>query len=286
MVTLSDAYAASRKALTQAGLEDADFDARILVELVTGLDYYAAMGAPLSEEQENALISLTLKRAEHYPLQYLCGSWDFLDFTLNIGPGVLIPRGDTEIVCEQAIKAVKAAAQENAAPVVVDLCSGSGAIAIALARAVPFAEVTAVELSHDAHKYLRKNVAALAPTIHMIEADVFHWQTELAKNSVDVIVSNPPYLAPGEVATLAPELAFEPKMAFEAAGDALSFYRHIAMAYRAALKPAGMLVFEIGSEQAEAVCDILAAAKYTDPNVTLDYAGLPRAVTARRCVDC
>ncbi|MEG0166779.1 MAG: peptide chain release factor N(5)-glutamine methyltransferase [Ruthenibacterium sp.] len=286
MVTLSDAYAASRKALTQAGIADADFDARVLVELVTGLDYYTAMGAPLSEDAEKALISLTLKRAEHYPLQYLCGCWDFLDFTLHIGPGVLIPRSDTEIVCEQAIKAVKQAAAENRAPEVIDLCSGSGAIAIAMSRAVPFAMVTAVELSHEAQVYLRKNVASLAPTIHVIEADVFHWQTELKKNSVDVIVSNPPYLAPGEVKTLAPELRYEPRMALEAAGDALAFYRHIATAYRAALKPAGTLVFEIGSEQADAVCDILAAEKYTDPTVTLDYAGLPRVISARRCVDC
>ena len=250
--------------LRKAGCADAAFDAKILHELAAG--------------DAEKLFALTEKRAARYPLQYLCGEWDFLDFTLKIGEGVLIPRADTEIVCETAI----AAAKEKPAPTVVDLCAGSGAIAIGIARAVPLATVTAVELSPQAMPYLQENARTLAKNITVAAADIFTWQHTLTPQSVDVLVSNPPYITADEMKTLAPELSCEPRMALEAAQNGLAFYMHIAAEYRFALKQGGCIVFEIGSTQGEAVTQILAQSGWRDIKVTPDYAGLPRAVTARK----
>ena len=249
--------------LEKAGIEDALFDARILVQLAANDD--------------EKLAALLAKRAAHYPLQYLCNDWDFLDFTLQIGEGVLIPRADTEIVAETGIAAAKAVA----CPTVVDLCSGSGAIAIALARSVPSAKVTAVELSPEALLYLRQNVAALAPHITVVQADVFEYQTALAAQSIDVLVSNPPYITHEEMGALAPELSHEPRMALEAGDNGLLFYKHIAKAYRSALKKGGVLVFEIGATQSESVHAILRSEGYQSIETIQDYGGNNRCV---RCV--
>lgn len=258
MVTLRE----TARILQSAGCEDAAFDAKILHELAAG--------------DAEKLAALTEKRAARYPLQYLCGEWDFLDFTLKVGEGVLIPRADTEIVCETAI----AAARKKSAPVVVDLCAGSGAIAIGIARAVSSAQVTAVELSADALPYLRANVAALAPKIDVQAADIFAWNKTLGAESVDVLVSNPPYITADEMRTLAPELSCEPRMALEAAQNGLAFYEHIAAAYRFAVRKQGSIVFEIGSTQGRAVSEILCRNGWHDVRVLPDYAGLSRVVAA------
>lgn len=280
-MSLREAWRSVQAALVRAGIEDAPFDAAQLVQHVTGLVHRLHPDAKLSPAQAAALHALAQRRAAHEPLQYLLGAWDFLDFTLRVGRGVLIPRADTEIVCETAIAAVQRAAATLAHPRVVDLCAGSGAIAVGVARAVPQADVTAVELSDDAFFYLRENAAALAPQIALVKADVFTWQDTLPRSCVDVLVSNPPYIAPDEMGALAPELSFEPRMALEAAENGLAFYRHIARAYRSALRPGGALVFEIGSAQAQQVCGLLRENGYSDIEVLTDAANLPRCVTAR-----
>ncbi|MEI3014854.1 MAG: methyltransferase [Ruthenibacterium lactatiformans] len=120
-----------------------------------------------------------------------------------------------------------------------DLCSGTGAIALGVATHVPGARVTAVELSPDALAYLRANNAACGCPLCVVQADVLRWQEECAPGSFDVIVSNPPYIAPEEMAGLQPELFHEPRMALEAPDGGLAFYKHIAPAYFGALKPGG-----------------------------------------------
>lgn len=282
--TLAEAYRAVRQMLLEAGIEDAAFDASQLVRHVTGLDRRLHPDAPLAPAQAEMLRALAERRAAREPLQYLLGTWDFLDFTLRVGPGVLIPRADTEIVCETAIAAVRDATQASAgqrAAHIIDLCAGSGAIAIGVARAVPTAQVTAVELSDGAFSYLQQNAAVLAPQMVLVKADALTWQDGLPDACADVIVSNPPYIAPHEMNALAPELAFEPRMALEAGENGLLFYRHIARAYRRALRVGGTLVFEIGSGQAQAVSGLLHENGYTDIGVLPDAAGLPRCVTAR-----
>lgn len=275
-MTLGKAYAGTRAALAAAGIEDAAFDARVLLEQIIPQDPRIFPDTLLTGEQAAALHTLAQRRAAREPLQYICGAWSFLDFTLTVGQGVLIPRADTELVCEAAI----ACARAFHAPHVVDLCSGSGAIAIGVARAVPDAHVTAVELSPDAFSYLEQNCARLAPQIARVCADIFTYQTQLAPRSISVLSANPPYITETEMDALMPELAFEPRMALAGGEDGLVFYRHIARAYRDALVPGGALVLEIGCAQAAAVTALLAQCGYGSITVLRDLAGLDRCVRA------
>ena len=294
------ALAGVRARLAGAGIEDAAFEAAQLYTLATGRDAYLADDAPLSPVEQERLCALCAKRCTRYPLQYLCGAWDFMDLTLKIGPGVLIPRADTEVVAMAAIEAARAAGAAETAgtagaggtgeaaamtkkgPAVADLCSGSGAIALAVARHVPHARVTAVEISPHALTFLRANNNTYGGPLHIVWGDVFFWQNECAPESLDVIVSNPPYIAPEEFASLAPELAHEPRIALEAAEGGLRFYRHIAPAYFPALRPGGWLIFEIGYRQADAVTALCRDAGYTSVSVRRDAGGNPRCVLARR----
>ena len=138
-----------------AGVPDARFDAAQLYTFVTGRDHRLDDG-PTAEEASRLQV-LAERRAGREPLQYLLGEWDFLDFTLKVGRGVLCPRADSEVVCETAIELLK----DSEAPVVYDLCAGTGCLGLGIARVVPSAKVTCVELSHDAWPYLTANVAAL-----------------------------------------------------------------------------------------------------------------------------
>ena len=155
-------------------------------------------------------------------------------------------------------------------------------VPLGVATHVPGARVTAVELSPDALAYLRANNAACGCPLCVVQADVLRWQEECAPGSFDVIVSNPPYIAPEEMAGLQPELFHEPRMALEAPDGGLAFYKHIAPAYFGALKPGGRLILEIGWRQADAVCALCLSAGYEDVSVRSDLSGNPRCVLARR----
>lgn len=264
--------------LAQAGIEDAAFDAMQLARLVTG-GAMPAEQTPLTEQQDRQLMQLCERRIRHEPLQYLCGEWDFYDLTLKVGPGVLIPRPDTETVAQAAMDAAKPFGQGVR---ILDLCSGSGAIALCAAKHVPGARVTALELSPQALTYLKENNAAYGSPLTVVHADVFEWQTQCADESFEVIVSNPPYISDEEMQTLAPELSYEPRMALFAEQDGLAFYRHIAPAYFHALIPGGTLIFEIGWKQADAVMQLCRAAGYADVCMEKDWGGNPRCVKARR----
>lgn len=270
------AFAVQR--LEQAGIEDAAFDAMQLAKLVAG-GTLPTQERPLTPQQEQQLAQLCERRARHEPLQYLCGEWDFYDLTLKVGPGVLIPRPDTEIVAQAAIDAAK---PFGAGVRVLDLCSGSGAIALCAAKHVPGARVTALELSPQAVSYLKQNNAAYGSPLTVVQADVLEWQTQCTPESFEVIVSNPPYISQEEMQTLAPELSYEPRMALTAPQDGLAFYRHIAPAYFHALVPGGALIFEIGWKQAQPVMEICRAAGYAKVSMERDWGGNPRCVKARR----
>ena len=206
--------------LRAAGCPDADFDAAELFRLAVGGDVRLA-DAPLGAEQAERLEALTARRAAREPLQYLCGSWPFLDFELAVGPGVLCPRADTEVVAEAA--AGMLAGVE--APRVLDLCAGTGCLGLGVKRFCPAAQVTSLEKSPAAYRYLEQN-AHLSPvlTITPVQGDLFtYWQT-LPEGQLDLIVSNPPYLTAAEMGALQPEVAQEPAMALEAGEDGLVFY--------------------------------------------------------------
>lgn len=265
--------------LTAAGCPDADFDARELFRLVTGADLRLA-DQPLTAAQADRLETLTVRRADREPLQYLCGSWPFLDFELAVGPGVLCPRADTEVVAEAAA-GLLAGVQK---PKVLDLCAGTGCLGLGVKRFCPDAVVTSLEKSPEAFRYLEQNAknALHRPAATPVQGDLFtYWET-LPEGELDLIVSNPPYLTTAEMQQLQPEVAREPAMALEAGADGLVFYRAIAEHYQKALRPGGALALEIGWQQREAVTALLAENGWVEIACKKDYGGNDRCIIARR----
>ena len=234
-----------RTRLEQAGVPDADYDARELYRLAGGGDPRLDR-APLPPDTARRLEELTRRRAGLEPLQYIAGRWDFLDFTLAVGPGVLCPRPDTEVVCEAALDCLRALGRPD--PVVLDLCAGTGCLGLGVRRFWPGARVTCVENSPQALGYLRRNAASALPgsRVGVAEADVLADWGRWAPGSVDLIVSNPPYLTDGEMADLQPETAREPACALAGGPDGLRFYRCLTGPWQTVLRPGGWLVLEIG----------------------------------------
>ena len=281
-MTPRDAVRQLEARLTAAGCPDADYDAAELFRLVTGRDVRLA-DAPLTEAQAARLESLCLRREAREPLQYLCGRWSFLDFELIVGPGVLCPRADTEVVAEAAAQTLAGVK----APRVLDLCAGTGCLGLGVKRFCPDAQVTCVEKSPEAFRYLEQNVhtalPGAAPAVQAVQGDLFTYWQSLPEGQLDLIVSNPPYLTAEEMQHLQPEVAQEPAMALEAGDDGLVFYRALAsLHYRDALRPGGALVLEIGWQQRQDVMELLAGNGWADIECRRDYGGNDRCIIAHR----
>ena len=306
-LTPRTAVALVQQRLAAAGCPDADFDARELFRLATGRDPRLSERV-LTEEQAARLETLCQRRESREPLQYLCGRWPFLDFELAVGPGVLCPRADTEVVAEAAAQTLAGCA----APKVLDLCAGTGCLGLGIKRLCPTASVTCVEKSPEALHYLVCNVrtalrslpqgstedvleedeptlgsgllviAALPPAAQAVEGDLFDYWRGLPEGGLDLIVSNPPYLTASEMEDLQPEVAKEPAMALAAGEDGLDFYRALARHYQTPLRPGGTLALEIGWQQREAVCALLQAEGWTQIRCIQDLGGNDRCILAQR----
>lgn len=268
---------------------DFEFDSRCIFEDITGL---SALDLALNREKEadgaaaEKALKLAKRRSEGYPLQYLLGEWEFYGLRFKVGEGVLIPRPDTEILVETVINHF--AAKKQTDPEIADLCSGSGCIAVALQKSMPRSRVTAVELSSEAMPYLAANIQRNEARVQIIKGDVTDGR--LLDNfadcdspgdhrQIDCIVSNPPYLTAEEMSELQREVAFEPALALDGGADGLKFYRIISCLWKDVLKEGGLLAFEIGFEQGEAVSELLRQSGYGDVKVIKDLGGNDRVVT-------
>lgn len=280
-----------RAALENAGIENAAAEADWLWQAAVGDDRHLLRPEQtVAPEKADALRGLIARRAAHEPVQYLLGSWPFLNFEVKVAPGVLIPRQDTECVAEQAIALGRQLLTEKGAAVReklwLDLCSGSGILALALAAHLQV-PVTAVELSEAALPILKENTEKVcrqfgAPSVRVTAADLFRYVNVLEEESTALIVSNPPYLTRAEMGELQPEVTHEPAMALDGGEDGLAFYHFLAEEYRRKLMPGGALVLEIGAAQGEAVCALLRENGWREIRLYQDAAGLDRCVTARR----
>ncbi len=223
----------------------------------------------VSEEEYAAVCEFAKKRCAGYPLQYLLGSWEFYGERFEVGEGVLIPRPETELLVDIALRRGEI---EN----IADICSGSGCLAVTLSKRISgFAY--AVELSRKAEKYLRRNIEINGcKNVQVIMADALSFEGELP--SLDVIVCNPPYLTGDEMKVLQKEVEFEPSMALYGGEDGLEFYRIIPQVWKRYLKIGGELIFEIGSTQGDAVAKILSENGFNNVEVYKDFAGNDRVV--------
>lgn len=209
--------------------------------------------------------SVRRRLAEGEPLQYILGEWEFYGLPFKVGKGVLIPQPDTEILVEQALNFV--GSHSN----VLDLCSGSGCIAIAINK-MSGAKTTAVELYDEALCYLYQNITLNNAHVDVIKADVL--QPPTINEKFDVIVSNPPYISYSEKHTLSKEVLNEPHTALFAEDDGYQFY-HALKKYIPLLKEGGHFLFEIGYKQAEGAMEIF---KQYEPEIIKDYSGNDRVI--------
>ena len=249
----------AEKILSDAGIDDAEFECRLLAErflripmsrsayMKTGqLDYMPDFG-----EFRRALE----KRATRYPLQYIIGEWEFYGLRMKVNENCLIPRPDTELVAERAIKELKKM-PKKAEFRCVDLCTGSGCIAAAVMSHVKNASFTLVDISKSALDIAKENMElnGFSDRTTLVEANVmseiFH------SEKFDLVTANPPYIPSEVMQTLEPELEHEPRIALTDEGDGLSFYRAIINLYKYALADNGVIVLEHGYDQYESVSEI------------------------------
>lgn len=230
--------------------------------------------AEISGEQLSSLRQAAERRLEGYPLQYLLGEWDFYGRTFEVGEGVLIPRADTEILVETGLSFLKT--REN--PVIADLCSGSGCIAVTMAAECGGATVYAVEKSGDALYYLRRNAAAYGERVKICQDDVLESHGEYP--DFDLILSNPPYLTRSDMDALQMEVRHEPKMALYGDEDGLLFYREMTRLWKKRIKSGGMLAYEIGLGQEPAVAKIFTNNCFSHVCFHRDLCGIIRVVSA------
>ena len=277
MVSRRDWFSAATARLVEAGCEDAVFDARCLLEDFGGMPRgHAADDTPLTAEQETLLNDALAQRVAGRPLQYILGEWEFLNLTLKVGEGVLIPRPDTELLCEIAAEYLR----DTTAPRVLDLCAGSGCVGLGVASLHPDALVTEVELSDAAMGYLKQNVLRYPDyAVTVRQADVL---TDFAAfdGPYDAILSNPPYIPTADLPTLQREVRHEPKMALDGDADGLKFYRTIAEHWCGKLVQKGFCAVEVGVGQAEDVAALFTAQGLETTAIFPDLAGIPRVVVA------
>jgi len=276
-----------RSALIAAATNIARRDAETLLAHILCRDRAYLLANPeaeLAPAQLAALQTMTIRRAAHEPLQHLTGRQEFFGLTLRVTPNTLIPRPETELLVEAVLHCITDFA--TASPLrILDIGTGSGAIALALASRLPHAQVTAVDLSPAALEVARGNADSLglAGRIRFMQSDLL--SAIAPEERFDVIVSNPPYVALTDAPTLAPEVIdYEPHTALFAGLDGLAIYRRLVPAAHAALASHGLLALEFGFGQREGLRALLEATPSAWHSIRFldDYAGIPRVALAQR----
>jgi release factor glutamine methyltransferase len=274
--------------LEESGVPSAPLAAELLLMHVLQRDrtwLYAHPEFELSPEDAAAYAHLIERRSEGVPTQYLTGRQEFWGLEFQVGPGVLIPRPETEHTIEVALERLGA---RRAEPLrIVDVGTGSGCIAIALARELPRAEIVATDISAAALDYAQRNAArhGVSKRIQFLRADLLEAAMEAlgrAESRFDLIVSNPPYVGRNDAGSLPREVReHEPAEALFAGDDGLQIYPALIDEAARQLAPSGIVVLEIGYNGAQYVDSLLSASQWTDLRVTRDLAGIERVISAR-----
>ena len=297
-MTYAQAVKEAETFLLEHEITDASVDAWLLFSYVTGISramFLAERMRQMPEVQYQRYQELLKKRASHIPLQHLTGEQEFMGFSFLVNHHVLVPRQDTETLVEMVLSHVKPGMR------VLDLCTGSGCIAISLAKLCEGLQVDAADISKEALAVAMENAAHLEADVTFWQGDLFAcrqmrtdtWRKEKQENACaeaetslppaayDFIVSNPPYIRTAVIEELADEVKLhDPYIALDGKEDGLYFYRKIIAQAGKYLKPGGWILFEIGHDQAEEVSALLAQAGYDKIDVKKDLAGLDRVVSA------
>lgn len=263
--------------LRLAGVDSPELDVALLLAFVLEVPRYQLAVEPDRAVPPAAAArfdALLRRREAREPLAYLVGRRDFHQLTLEVGPGALVPRPDTELLVELALERIPG---DGRGLRVLDVGTGSGCVAAAIRRARPAARVVASELSAAALAVARGNLAPLG--VPLVRGDLVDW---VAPAALDLLVSNPPYLDPAGRAALAPELAHEPEVALFAPEAGLALLRSLVAAAPGRLRPGGWLLLEHGHDQGEATRAAAAAAGLEAAETRRDLAGRDRCLVARK----
>jgi release factor glutamine methyltransferase len=264
------------------GIESARLDADLIVGHVLGLSRTEVImhgDRPLEAKELTELRDMVKRRRAREPIAYLRGQREFYGRNFRVDKRVLIPRPETEVLVEVALRRSRVRALSMR---VLDLCTGSGCVAITIARECPTATVLATDISKDALVLARENAQRLgAHRVGFVESDLARALPDASR--FDLITANPPYIASGELEGLMADVRdFEPKLALDGGADGLDFYRRIAEEVPRLMADGACLVLEVGFGEADDVAKLLLDSKFRDVEVALDHAGIPRIVSARR----
>ena len=290
MSTLQELYEAGTALLAQSGIGEARLDAWLLLEYrlsVSRAAYWSDPQRPVSDEDAAALLSLYHRRAERIPLQYLTGEAYFYGRRFLVNENVLIPRQDTEILTEQALKKLEGAE----APCILDLCTGSGCILVSVLLEKKNSRGLGIDISEKALDTAKKNAELNgAGNASFLQLDLMDEAAgkilagrAASMGGYHLVVSNPPYIETGQIDGLMDEVRLhEPKLALDGGGDGLSFYRRISLLAPSLLREGGWLLTEIGCSQADEVRALYEKAGLVRTEVVKDLGGLDRVVCGRK----
>lgn len=282
--TYSEMYISLRNRLRDAGIEAAALEARLIAATAAGkstekllrdMRYYA------TDEVERRAEEMVQRRLAGEPVAYITGVWEFRGLPMEVSRDVLIPRVDTEVLAETAIKYLKDTGRLDAR--VLDLCSGTGCIGCAIAAELPRVRVVLADVSPEAMEISRRNVSrnGLDGRISFLPADVMKLPP-LMTGSFDLVVSNPPYIPTVEIMTLDPSVRdYEPVWALDGGEDGLDFYRAILKNWALVIRQGGELMFEVGEDQAERVKDLMRMAGLREARSFPDTQNIQRVVAAK-----
>ena len=279
MMTVNELYRKSVVLLENAGIEDAEFDARCLLEYALNVDttqYFMLRSENINSHISEHYNELIKNRISGIPLQYLLGKWEFMGNEFYVGDGVLIPRPETEQLVELACEFLK----DKEDPVVVDMCSGSGCIAVSVAKSFKNSKVFAVEKYDKAFSYLKKNIEHNhADNVIPIKGDLFD-KNVLSGILPDLIVSNPPYIRKDDLKFLQTEVLHEPVTAFDGGNDGYDFYRFLCGYWFGEYLPENSaMMLECAEDQGDYILSMFS--RFTDDSsIHYDFNNLQRIVTA------
>lgn len=280
-MTLNELYQKGCSLLKEKHIEDAEFDAHCLIEHslnITPTEYFMRRGEAVDITTENRYYDYLQRRINGEPLQYIIGKWEFMGNEFYVGDGVLIPRPETEILVEKAVDYLK----HKKKPVVFDICSGTGCIAISIAKIFPDAKVYAVEKYAKAYSYLLQNIDLNAVgNVKAVNGDLF--DKDLLKGiSPDVILSNPPYIRTDDIEKLDITVRNEPHTALDGGNDGYVFYRFLSdYWFSDRLKQDSVMILECGEDQGDAIASMLST-NSKKVKVIEDFNKMQRIVIAEK----